>query len=113
MNCHFCGKVPFLTDFENEFLISNIIQIIFDRLIFDFSWLTDRKMVVRPSSGPTIGQADIEQAISEPFIYVSDYTKKKIRNLEKRKAKLESYKAKLKSGEPISKDQQTAGMSFL
>jgi len=65
-------------------------------------------MVVRPSSGPTIGQADIEQAISEPFIYVSDYTKKKIRNLEKRKAKLESYKAKLKSGEPISKDQQTA-----
>jgi len=65
-------------------------------------------MVVRPSSGPTIGQADIEQAISEPFIYISDYTKKKIRNLEKRKAKLESYKAKLKSGEPISKDQQTA-----
>jgi len=65
-------------------------------------------MVVRPSSGPTIGQADIEQAISEPFIYVSDYTKKKIRNLEKRKAKLESYKAKLKSGEAISKDQQTA-----
>ena len=69
-----------------------------------------QKMVVRPSSGPTIGQADIEQAISEPFIYVSDYTKKKIRNLEKRKAKLESYKAKLKSGEAISKDQQTAGM---
>jgi len=71
-----------------------------------------QKMVVRPSSGPTIGQADIEQAISEPFIYVSDYTKKKIRNLEKRKAKLESYKAKLKSGEAISKDQQTAGMLF-
>ena len=37
------------------------------------------------------------------------YTKKKIRNLEKRKSKLETYKAKLKEGEKLTKDQQIAG----
>ena len=66
-------------------------------------------MVVRPPSGPAIGQAEIESALSEPFAYISDYTKKKIRNLEKRKTKLEGYKEKLKQGEQLTKDQQIAG----
>lgn len=65
-------------------------------------------MVVRPPSGPAIGQAEIESALSEPFAYISDYTKKKIRNLEKRKTKLEGYKEKLKQGEQLTKDQQIA-----
>jgi hypothetical protein len=65
-------------------------------------------MVVRPPSGPALGQAEIEAALTEPFAYISDYTKKKIRNLEKRKAKLEGYKEKLKQGDQLTKDQQIA-----
>ena len=53
--------------------------------------------------------AEIETAVDQPFTYLSDYTKKKIRNLEKRKTKLESYKNKLKSGEKLTPDQYEAG----
>ena len=72
----------------------------------------------------SLGQAEIETATDQPFTYLSDYTKKKIRNLEKRKTKvrvllnqiypkfifqLESYKNKLKSGEKLTPDQYEAG----
>lgn len=68
-------------------------------------------MVVRPN-GPSLGQAEIETATDQPFTYLSDYTKKKIRNLEKRKTKLESYKNKLKSGEKLTPDQYEAVKKF-
>ena len=74
-------------------------------------------MVVRPSSGagnPETGktgnaQNDSELLLDDPVKYVQDYTKKKIRNLEKRKSKLDGYKAKMNKGETLSKDQQEAG----
>ena len=70
-----------------------------------------KSMVVRPTC--SLGQAEIETAVATPFTYLSDYTKKKIRNLEKRKTKLESYKNKLKSGEKLTPDQYEAGMLTL
>lgn len=66
-------------------------------------------MVVRPNTSTSLGAAEIETAVAQPFTYLSDYTKKKIRNLEKRKTKLESYKNKLKSGEKLTPDQYEAG----
>ena len=36
----------------------------------------------------SLGQAEIDAATDQPFTYMSDYTKKKIRNLEKRKTKV-------------------------
>merc|ERR1711935_442898 len=69
-----------------------------------------KSMVVRPTC--SLGQAEIETAVATPFTYLSDYTKKKIRNLEKRKTKLESYKNKLKSGEKLTPDQYEAVKKF-
>lgn len=75
-------------------------------------------MVVRPSSGAgntetgktaNTAQNDSELLLDDPVKYVQDYTKKKIRNLEKRKSKLDGYKAKMNKGETLSKDQQEAG----
>lgn len=71
-------------------------------------------MVVRPSSGASNaplnnGQIDFEVVLNDPFKYITEYIKKKIRNLEKRKGKLDGYKEKLKKGESLTKDQQDAG----
>merc|ERR1712142_1305576 len=52
-------------------------------------------MVVRPSSGASNtlsgnvgnGQIDFDVVLSDPFKYIQEYIKKKIRNLEKRKGK--------------------------
>lgn len=70
-------------------------------------------MVVRPSSGassnpPINGQIDLDSILTDPFKYLNEYIKKKIRNLEKRKGKLDGYKEKLKKGETLTKDQQEA-----
>ena len=79
-------------------------------------------MVVRPSSGAgnaetgktaNTAQNDSELLLDDPVKYVQDYTKKKIRNLEKRKSKLDGYKAKMNKGETLSKDQQEAGELLL
>jgi len=78
-------------------------------------------MVVRPSSGAgnaetgktaNTAQTDSELLLDDPVKYVQDYTKKKIRNLEKRKSKLDGYKAKMNKGETLSKDQQEAVNKF-
>lgn len=77
-------------------------------------------MVVRPSSGASNtvsgnvgnGQIDFEVVLSDPFKYIQEYIKKKIRNLEKRKGKLDGYKEKLKSGETLTKDQAEAVSKF-
>jgi caprin-1 len=73
-------------------------------------------MVVRPSSGasnvlPVVTNApiDFDILLNEPFKYIEEYIKKKVRNLEKRKGKLDGYNAKLKKGEALTKDQQEAG----
>ena len=91
------------SDFGNNFFLFSALVL---RLVHSI-------MAVRPpSGGPALGQAEIEAACSDPFAYMSDYTKKKIRNLEKRKTKLEGYKEKLKQGEQLTKDQQIAGRLF-
>ena len=55
------------------------------------------------------GQIDFDVVLSDPFKYIQEYIKKKIRNLEKRKGKLDGYKEKLKNGETLTKDQAEAG----
>lgn len=76
-------------------------------------------MVVRPSSGasnvlPVVTNApiDFDILLNEPFKYIEEYIKKKVRNLEKRKGKLDGYNAKLKKGEALTKDQQEAVDKF-
>ena len=46
--------------------------------------------------------------MTDPFKYVSDHVKRKIRNLEKRKEKLDGYKAKLAKGDKLNSDQLDA-----
>ena len=50
--------------------------------------------------------------MTDPFKYVSDHVKRKIRNLEKRKEKLDGYKAKLAKGDKLNNDQHEASKSF-
>jgi hypothetical protein len=73
-------------------------------------------MVVRPSSGESCAApqvvADFDQLINEPFQYIEEYIKKKVRNLEKRKVKLDGYNLKLKNGEKLTKDQHQAGINI-
>jgi hypothetical protein len=50
----------------------------------------------------------MDMIMTDPFKYVSDHVKRKIRNLEKRKEKLDGYKAKLAKGDKLNSDQLDA-----
>ncbi|CAG5105517.1 Oidioi.mRNA.OKI2018_I69.chr1.g2195.t1.cds [Oikopleura dioica] len=69
-------------------------------------------MVVRPASSQSNNVKATEQEMdvimTDPFKYVSDHVKRKIRNLEKRKEKLDGYKAKLAKGDKLNNDQHEA-----
>lgn len=70
-------------------------------------------MVVRPSSSQSNNAVkatdeEMDLIMSDPFKYVSDHVKRKIRNLEKRKEKLDGYKAKMAKGDKLNKDQHDA-----
>ncbi len=82
-------------------------------------------MVVRPASSQSNGyfirvnhvfnpflvkvsEQEMDVIMTDPFKYVSDHVKRKIRNLEKRKEKLDGYKAKLAKGDKLNADQLDA-----
>lgn len=68
-------------------------------------------MVVRPASSQSnvkVSEQEMDVIMTDPFKYVSDHVKRKIRNLEKRKEKLDGYKAKLAKGDKLNADQLDA-----
>lgn len=68
-------------------------------------------MVVRPASSQSnvkVSEQEMDVIMTDPFKYVSDHVKRKIRNLEKRKEKLDGYKAKLAKGDKLNSDQLDA-----
>merc|ERR1711953_5381 len=85
----------------------------FDCLTESFSrrGKTVEKMVVRPASSQSnvkVSEQEMDVIMTDPFKYVSDHVKRKIRNLEKRKEKLDGYKAKLAKGDNLNGDQLDA-----
>jgi len=68
-------------------------------------------MVVRPASSQSnvkVSEQEMDVIMTDPFKYVTDHVKRKIRNLEKRKEKLDGYKAKLAKGDKLNADQLDA-----
>ena len=57
-------------------------------------------------------EQEMDVIMTDPFKYVSDHVKRKIRNLEKRKEKLDGYKAKLAKGDKLNSDQLDASKSY-
>jgi len=55
-----------------------------------------------------VSEQEMDVIMTDPFKYVSDHVKRKIRNLEKRKEKLDGYKAKLAKGDKLNADQLDA-----